>query len=138
MINDVLEEWCLAAIAFLEVAGLRPDFAEMRRDVVRANAGKAKLLLQVAADLSEAIADVSEEFARMADSALIERYGFGIRHFLDAKARRVMGALVENRIRNERQHRDILDMLADTTLEPDMRSKLESLMAAHMGGELEN
>jgi len=138
MKNALLEEWCMAAIIFLEAAGLRPDFAEMRRDVVRANAGKPKRLLHVAADLSEAIADVSEEVAQLADDALIERYGFGISHFLDAKARRVMGALVENRIRNERQHRDVLDMLADTTLAPGMRLKLEALMAAHMGRALEN
>ena len=135
---ELLEDWSLAAIAFLEVAGLRSDFAEMQRNTIRAHAGKPRQLLEIAAGLSEDIADVSDEVAQLADDALIERYGFGISHFLDARTRRVMGALVENRIRNERQHRDILDMLADTTLEPGMRSKLESLMATHMGGELEN
>jgi hypothetical protein len=138
MKNALLEEWCLAAIVFLEASGLPPKFAEMRRSTVRAHAAKPKQLLEIAANLSEDIADVSEEVAQLSDDASIERYGFGISHFLDAKVRRVMGALVENRIRNERQHRDILDMLADTTLEPGMRSKLETLMAAHIWGELEN
>ena len=42
MDNELLEEWCMAAIIFLEAAGLRPDLAEMRRDVVRAHMGRER------------------------------------------------------------------------------------------------
>lgn len=121
-----ISAWCEDAHRFL-ADDLSPQIAAMVAATIRLNSGKAAIV-EVASDLAEGLSGLPQSLRELANEQLIERHGFGFEYFTRRGQKSLLRIVGRGVLRTEKEHRAALDALSDTTIAPDMRDALETLV----------
>ena len=122
-------DWCVDAHS-VTAAELPERIAEMVLDTIARHTGKATII-EVAKVLAEGLNDLPERQRSAANEVLRAKYGFGFDYFIKGELLRLAKIVARGKVRNEKEHRAVLDALSDTTLDPQLASQLQHLLAAH-------
>lgn len=118
--------WCIDAHG-VTAAELPEEIARSRLATINRHTGKSTII-QIAEDLSEGLSDLPSSQRLAAQDALRAKHGFGFDYFINRQQRKLVKIIARGKIRNETEHRAILDALSDTTLEPALASQLNALL----------
>jgi hypothetical protein len=121
--------WCVDAHS-VTAAELPERIAEMVLETIARHTGKPAIV-EIAKDLAEGLNDLPERQRSAANEALRAKYGFGFDYFIKGERLRLVKIIARGKVRNEKEHRAILDALSDTALDPQLASQLQHLLVAH-------
>jgi hypothetical protein len=123
--------WCIDAHG-ITASELPDSIAKLRLTTIVRHAGKAPII-QIAKDLAEGLNDLPASQRLAAQETLRSKHGFGFDYFIQKEQLRLAKIAARGKIRNEAEHRAILDALSDTTLDSSLALQLERLLASHVG-----
>lgn len=118
--------WCIDAQS-VTAPELPEKIAEMRFEVIRRHVGKPTII-QIAQELADGLNDLPTSQRLAAQDALHRKYGFGFDYFIKNAQLRIAKIVARGKIRNEKEHRAIVDALSDTTLDSSFALHLERLL----------
>jgi hypothetical protein len=120
--------WCIDAHG-ITASELPDSIAKLRLTTIATHAGKASIV-QIAKDLAEGLSDLPTPQRLAAQEALRSKHGFGFDYFIQREQLRLVKIVARGKIRNETEHRAVLDALSDRTLDSSLSLQLERLLGS--------
>jgi hypothetical protein len=124
--------WCIDAHS-ITASELSERIAQVRLETIAKYAGKPPIV-EIAKDLAEGLNDLTGSKRSAAQEFLTSRHGFGFDYFIKRDQLRLAKIIARGKVRNEKEHRAILDALSDTTLDRLLAAQLEALLVSHEAG----
>jgi hypothetical protein len=124
--------WCIDAHS-ITASELSERIAQVRLEMIAKYAGKPPIV-EIAKDLAEGLNDLTGSKRSAAQEFLTSRHGFGFDYFIKRDQLRLAKIIARGKVRNEKEHRAILDALSDTTLDRLLAAQLEALLVSHEAG----
>ena len=121
--------WCIDAHG-ITAPELPECIAQLRLETIIKHAGRPTII-QIAQDLAEGLNDLPTSQRLAAQDALCSKYGFGFDYFTQRAQLKLAKIIARGKIRNETEHRTVVDALSDTTISAPMALQLERLLAVH-------
>jgi hypothetical protein len=122
-------KWCIDAHS-VTAPELPERIAQLRLETIIKHSGKPAIV-QIAQDLAEGLNDLPASQRQAAQDALLAKHGYGFDYFMQREQLRLAKIIARGKIRNETEHRAVVDALSDTTLDPSVTLQLNRLLIAH-------
>ena len=124
--------WCIDAHG-ITASELPERIAHLRLETIAKYIGKPAIV-EIALDLAEGLNDLPTSRRSAAQEFLTSRHGFGFDYFIKRDQLRLAKIIARGKVRNEKEHRALLDALSDTTLDRSLAAHLEALLSSHEAG----
>ena len=121
--------WCIDAHN-VTAADLPENVARLRLATITAYIGKPSII-GIAKDLSEGLDFLPDRDRSAAQDFLRSKHGFGFDYFIASGQLKLAKIIARGIVRNENEHRMIVDALSDTTIDSTMAAQLERVLATH-------
>ena len=121
--------WCIDAHN-VTAPEIPEKVAQLRLAAITAHIGKSSII-GIAKELSEGLDSLSADRRGSAQNFLVSKHGFGFDYFMQQGQLKLARIIARGKVRNENEHRMIIDALSDTTIDSSLSAQLEKLLAAH-------
>ena len=121
--------WCVDALG-ITAPELPETIAKGRLETIARHSGKPTII-QIAQDLAEGLNDLPDSQKSAALVALRAKHGFGFDYFIQRTQLKLAKIIARGKVRNEAEHRAVIDALSDTTLDSSLALQLNKLLTAH-------
>ena len=122
-------KWCIDAHGITAME-LLEQIAQMRLETINRHIGKPTVI-QIAQDLAEGLNDLPARQRDAAQDLLRDKHGFGFDYFIKRGQLKLVKIIARGKIRNEAEHRSVIDALSDTTLDSSLALQLSRLLDTH-------